>query len=402
MGDPRDQEGAGPGVVNYGPVDQQFIIRDGQHTFNVHPATPRPEPRKANLPPRPERFVGREAELAEIHTLLLGGAQVALDQRAAKPGGLTGLGGVGKTTLACEYAHRHLDDYQILCWVNAEGQDASSAFAKLADDPLRLEGLPAEVPPRLVAVRQALERSTGGVLVVFDNVDHLESWPDLVPVSPRVRVLVTTRLTDLDGVTRIDVERLPPAQALELLLGSSKAARKPPEGAAELCQQLDHLTLALAVAAKILAKGVRTPAALLTEVRRKGVLPFFDEKGTPRLLRKDSSLRRLFDASVDLLGEGDEVDAHARRMLWVGGWFAAAPIPREALFNAAKLLSGGPVPDEVDVAALERLIGLGLVQLDAAGTPFLHRVVREYARHRGGAAASTAVLDALGANPECT
>ncbi len=204
--------------------------------------------------------MGREDELAEIHTLLLGGAQVALDQRAATAGGLTGLGGVGKTTLACEYAHRHLDDYEILCWVNAEGQDASSEFAKLAEDPLRLEGLPAKVPQRVVAVRQALERAPGTVLLVFDNVDHAESWPDLVPVSPRVRVLVTTRLTDLDGVTRIDVDRLPPEKALELLLGSAEAAQRPPEGAVELCKELDHLTLALAVASKILAKGVRTSA----------------------------------------------------------------------------------------------------------------------------------------------
>ncbi len=341
--------------------------------------------------------MGRETELAAIHSLLLGGAQVALDQRAARSGGLTGLGGVGKTTLACEYAHRHLGDYEHICWVNAEGEDPSATFAALADDPLRLGAeAGATVPERVVAVKQHLERATGAVLLVLDNVDHPEGWPQLVPAGPWIRVLVTTRLTDLEGVRRINVDRLPPEKALELLLGSTEAARNPPDSAEELCRELDYLTLALAVAAKILAKGVRTPAMLLAEVRKKGVVPFFDEKGVPKLLGKDSSLRRLFDASVGLLDEADEVDAHAMRMLWVGGWFAAAPIPRDVLFNAAARMAGEAMSDEVGIAALERLVGLGLVQLDVAGLPFLHRVVGAYARARGGETASNAVKETLG------
>lgn len=69
-----------------------------------------------NLPPRNPDFAGRTAFLEELHATLAGGGQAAVVQVAA----VHGLGGVGKTQLALEYAHRYAADYDLIWWVPSE------------------------------------------------------------------------------------------------------------------------------------------------------------------------------------------------------------------------------------------------------------------------------------------
>jgi hypothetical protein len=86
-----------------------------------------------NLPFAPNpAFMGREAELARLGERLQKSGEVAVTQTMA----LHGLGGVGKTQLAAEYAWKHLGGYEAVLWVRADSLDAS--LAGLA----RLLGLP--------------------------------------------------------------------------------------------------------------------------------------------------------------------------------------------------------------------------------------------------------------------
>ena len=74
------------------------------------PAAPRfPGPRAWNVPPHNPNFTGRGAELAGLARGLAGGAAVTVHS-------LRGLGGVGKTQLAAEYAHAHAGDYEVVWW----------------------------------------------------------------------------------------------------------------------------------------------------------------------------------------------------------------------------------------------------------------------------------------------
>ena len=67
-----------------------------------------------NLPARNPHFTGRSGLLDEIHDRLQGGEQALIVQA------LYGLGGVGKTQLALEYAHRYASEYSIIWWIDAE------------------------------------------------------------------------------------------------------------------------------------------------------------------------------------------------------------------------------------------------------------------------------------------
>ncbi len=72
----------------------------------------------ANLPARNPTFTDRQDLLDRLHATLHPGQAAAVVQVQAQT--LHGLGGVGKTQLALEYAHRHGADYDLIWWVTAE------------------------------------------------------------------------------------------------------------------------------------------------------------------------------------------------------------------------------------------------------------------------------------------
>lgn len=79
--------------------------------------------------PRNSLFTGREAELHAIETTLRQGQPAAIGQTQA----ISGLGGIGKTQIALEYAYRHRHDYRYIFWVLADTRDTLNAdYSKLA------------------------------------------------------------------------------------------------------------------------------------------------------------------------------------------------------------------------------------------------------------------------------
>jgi hypothetical protein len=90
----------------------------GWITESVASAQREIENRFISVPRRNGFFTGREEVLARLHAELTSGGRAAITQA------ISGLGGIGKTAMAIEYAHRHKDDYACVLWTNAASEGA--------------------------------------------------------------------------------------------------------------------------------------------------------------------------------------------------------------------------------------------------------------------------------------
>ncbi|MCY2951582.1 MAG: TIR domain-containing protein, partial [Planctomycetota bacterium] len=154
-------------------------------------------------------FVGREKLLKELHEQL-GEADVALVHA------LSGEGGVGKSQLANEYAHRHNGDYEGMWWLDASRAGIDVSTAKVAE--VMGLGLPVTAKPEEIRAAVCRRASAGKHLVILDNVDEagvVEQWR----MDRPGRVLVTTRRRDLPTarVRELEVNVLERGEAIELL-----------------------------------------------------------------------------------------------------------------------------------------------------------------------------------------
>nr|WP_322657647.1 tetratricopeptide repeat protein [Dendronalium sp. ChiSLP03b]MDZ8203943.1 tetratricopeptide repeat protein [Dendronalium sp. ChiSLP03b] len=193
-------------------------------------------------------FVGREQELATLHEDLQRGDYVAI----------AGMGGVGKTELATQYARRYQQDYGGITWFNDRKTNLAAEvlefFLQLGFEipqELRVSSLKEQV----AWCWSKYPDSPLPILIVFDDVTDLANLAEVAPTDNRFRVLVTTRLRRLDPnlIQEISLDVLSPqkepGKALELLkqlLGETdKRVENQPEAATAICECLEYLPLGI-------------------------------------------------------------------------------------------------------------------------------------------------------------
>jgi tetratricopeptide (TPR) repeat protein len=197
----------------------------------------------ANLPPRNLAFTGREHELGMLAERLVAGTAAAVVQ----PQAVHGLGGVGKTHLVLEYAHRHLDHYCVIWWVHAE--EPLAIPGQLVDLASRLGILAAADQAQAVQALWDELRHLDRWLLVLDNVEDPEGIRAYWPPS-NGHTLATSRnpaWSDLAAAVPLDVP--PRAEAVAFLHRRSGVDA---QAAAPLAEALGDLPLALEQAAAYL------------------------------------------------------------------------------------------------------------------------------------------------------
>jgi tetratricopeptide (TPR) repeat protein len=142
-----------------------------------------------DVPQRNKNFTGRTELLADLRK------RVTTEATALVPHALHGLGGVGKTQLAIEYAHRYASDYEVIWWIRADQAAlVRSSLAGLAQR-LGISGVdPGRVEESVAAVLDALRRGEPHArwLLVFDNADQPELIEAFMPRGPG-DVIITSR-----------------------------------------------------------------------------------------------------------------------------------------------------------------------------------------------------------------
>jgi TIR domain/Tetratricopeptide repeat/NB-ARC domain len=281
------------------------------------PRLPGRVPRVWNVPARNPAFTGRDGLLVEVRERLLAGG-------AAVVQALQGMGGVGKTQLATEYAHRFAGTYDLAWWVNAEqGGLIGDQFAALSTvldcvDP----GASTEVVRAAVLAEL---RACEPWLLVFDNAT---GPADITPWLPGGggHVLITSRQrawAEVAEPVEVDVLARPESVAIlqDRVSGLSDA------DADRLAAELGDLPLALAQAAGFMAE-TGTPAGqyLGLLAAQAGQLLAEGVPGSyPRSLAAATGL------TADRLAAGDPA---AAQLAGLCAFLAPEPIP-EDLFTAA-------------------------------------------------------------------
>ncbi|MBV9711383.1 MAG: helix-turn-helix domain-containing protein, partial [Ktedonobacteraceae bacterium] len=203
-------------------------------------------------------FTGREDVLRHLHERLDSQQTLAITQSHA----LCGLGGIGKTHLALEYAYRHGPEYSAVFWIAAESVEAiHGSFEAIAG----LLRLPEREEADLQKIVQAVQRWLGTHsrwLLIWDNLEEQTLLPRFLPPVHSGAVLITTRrqaqgtvasrmeLPPLDEEESIlfllrRAKRLEPTASVEALSRLAQSCPVEYAAARELVERMGGLPLAL-------------------------------------------------------------------------------------------------------------------------------------------------------------
>jgi tetratricopeptide (TPR) repeat protein len=176
-----DQSGARPATAPFpGPAEGSGAAGGGARF-------PGQGPQVSNLPARNPKFSGRGELLEQLHARLQAGSAAAV----VPTGAVHGLGGVGKTQLAIEYAHRFRSDYDLAWWIPAEQPtSATAALSKLAR---RLGVSQVTDQTEMIAALFDLLRGRDRWLLIYDNAERPDRLAALLPEGGGGHLLVTSR-----------------------------------------------------------------------------------------------------------------------------------------------------------------------------------------------------------------
>ncbi|AWL87288.1 FxSxx-COOH system tetratricopeptide repeat protein [Streptomyces globisporus] len=330
-----------------------------------------------NVRRRNPDFAGREAVMVQLRESLLNGQQAVVQA-------LHGMGGIGKTQIALEYAHRFSGQYDLVWWIDAEQSDQVPVhYTELADH-LGIAKPDAGSDPNARAVLHHL-RTRQRWLIVLDNAEDPAQIAPWLPEGPG-HVLITSRNHNWRGIahpTGLDVfTRSDSLAYLGTRIPGTTAAQ-----ADALAQDLGDLPLALAQAAGVIGSGMTLDRyrQLLTGNTAR-ILQEGDAPGYPAPLAATVGI-----ATTRL----DDNHPEATALLRLGAFLGPDPIPIAWLESARPHLSTIPGdPDDLMWlhTSLQHLGRYGLARIDHE-TFQIHRLTQAVLRDQSDSAQTERVRD---------
>lgn len=339
-------------------------------------------------------FTGREKILKVLHMHL----DVSHADTPTRIYALHGLGGIGKTQIALEYAYRYMLEYSAIFWLRAETVESMMSSVLSIAETLQLPGRDGKDQERVVAAVLRWLSGHRQWLLIWDNVEDLNLLQRFLPSARQGAILLTTRQQAL-GVFACGIDLLPMEQeeGTLFLLRRSKvlepeaiseqlqrlAVDRPGEYAAasEIVVTMGGLPLALDQAGAYIEESGCGLAVYLQRYERQRA-HLLDRRG---LLGGDhpSSVAATFRLTCEQM----EREQSAAALLKVCAFLHAEAIPEE-LFGAGAVHLGpelAPLADDTSQfdQAIVVLRSLSLVQRQAeTRTLSLHRLVQAVLREQ--------------------
>ncbi|WP_312030447.1 FxSxx-COOH system tetratricopeptide repeat protein [Actinomycetospora sp. TBRC 11914] len=322
------------------------------------------------VPPRNQVFTGRSEVFAVLRAALEQGERAVSVIHA-----LHGMGGVGKTALAIEYAHCHGEDYDLVWWVPSE--DPAMIPASLAEcaQSIGLAGT-SEAVGVAVARLHTFFHDHDRWLICFDNAEDPATLLEHLPAGPG-HVLITSRNPNWEGIADpVALDVLGRGEAVTLL--QARAPALSDTEAARVAAALDRLPLALTQAGAYLAEsGMDTEHYLrLLDSRAREITA----RGRPA--DYPTSLAASWGLVFDHLADDEPA---ALQLLTIGAYLAPEPIPFSLFTGHTDLLPDPLAAVAGDPLAFTDLTGQlrrrALARIDTDSLT-LHRLVQALLRER--------------------
>jgi tetratricopeptide (TPR) repeat protein len=298
-------------------------------------------PRNLPFPSIGNLFKGRDEDLAQLAARLRQTGSAAIVQ----PETVTGMGGIGKTRLALEYAWRHADDFTAFLFVSANTpNDFATNFARLSE-PLDLpEYRYGKQDDQHAAVLCWLQQN-GNWLLILDNVDTPEAVgavKQLVASLHGGQVLITSRIAGPkwgSSVRQLSLDVISAEDAVAFLLESTAGQRpaRPDDTrqARTLADKLGCLPLALTHASAYLRERYQSFGEYLADFEQHfaQVIAWYDPEAIeydPQARAATSSLHRAIESrtvATTFFMSFDRLSQMAKVLLRAGSLLSPEPIP---------------------------------------------------------------------------
>ncbi len=316
-------------------------------------------------------FKGRDEFLAELRQHLTAEGPVVIKGKRT----IHGMGGVGKTRAAIEYAWKHADDYRALLFISADTPEALHRNLAALCGPLVLNLPEQNEREQALQVEAALRwlKLHPGWFLIIDNVDTDEAAEETKALLAKLatgHVLITSRIADWTGHVRsLDLDVLSEAASIAFLDERTEERRPKKdddrEKVAALVQLLDCLALGLEQAgAHISASAISYSDYIsLWESHRSVALTWHDEE----IMKYPKSIAITYETSVGQLSDG------AKALFHIFSWFSPEAIPRNLVESCPNLVAARRYLGEVE--------HIHLARYHSNGRTFgIHRLNQEIAR----------------------
>lgn len=278
-------------------VEKAALIKNAPETIRKAQGTI-----QDNLPPRNIYFSGRASVIEQIEATLL-------PQSHSRVQALIGLGGIGKTAIAINYAHINKNKYKDgVCWIDA--QTNSSIINSFIDFALKIELIRDKNAYSVEQITRILLdwfSQHNEFLVILDNVECIYDVKMYTPCTGYI--LITTRLQNLrlsnvKNATPINLDVFTEDEAVNFLYNDHRIEnlKKDKNDVKVLTQRLGCFPLAIEQAIAYLSQNKRIGVkGYISRLAKHGLIPFGSEFSKPTEYKE--TIKTTFDISIEKLSK---------------------------------------------------------------------------------------------------